>query len=122
MGKDATMKAAITGTVLQALMVIVGKFVPSIGQIPNVYAISGTVLAAVTGVLFARWSPGVQGGPAAMGGAIAGGTSSVLGGALAAATGQWPGFQIVQILFPALSGGLAGGIGAVLGRLTSKTV
>jgi len=42
-----------------------------------------------------------------------GGASSVVGGFLAVATGQWPGFAIVQMLGPALSGSVAGGLGGL---------
>lgn len=117
MGNNPTMKSALAGVVLQAVMVVIGKAVPSIGQIPNFYAICGTILSVVTGVVHAKFAPSAQGTQAAMGGAIAGGTSSILGGAFAAATGQWPGFQAVQLLFPFLSGGVGGGIGALLGRM-----
>ncbi|MFN8582779.1 MAG: hypothetical protein U0163_17610 [Gemmatimonadaceae bacterium] len=121
MGNNPTMKSAISGVVLQALMVMIGKAVPSIGQIPNFYAICGTLLSVVTGVLYSKFAPAGSGGQAAMGGAIAGGTSSILGGALAVVTGQWPGFEAVQLLLPFLSGGVGGGIGALLGRLLPKS-
>ena len=39
-----------------------------------------------------------------MGGAIAGGASSVIGGLFAVMSGQWPDFQAVQLLYPAISG------------------
>ena len=45
------------------------------------------------------------------------GVSSLVGGALVAVTGHWPGFQVVQLLFPTLSGAVGGGIGGILGRL-----
>ncbi len=62
-------------------------------------------------------APGASAGSVATGGAIAGGGSSAIGGLLAVLTGQWPGFQIVQLLFPLVSGGVAGGLGGVLGRM-----
>jgi hypothetical protein len=117
MGNSPTMNAAVRGMVMQGLMVLVGKFVPALGQMPNFYAIAGTVLAALTGAMVARRSPGIGGGQAAMGGAVAGGASSVVGGILAALSGQWPGFQVVQLLFPLISGGVGGGGGAALGRM-----
>jgi hypothetical protein len=114
-------KAALTGVVLQALMVLVGKFVPAIGTIPNFYAIAGSVLAVVTGSLAAKWSPASTPTSANMtAGAAAGGSSSVLGGLLAVMTGQWPGFQVVQLLLPLLSGGVAGGLGGAVGRMFAK--
>lgn len=117
MGNSPTMNAAMRGVVMQGLMVLIGKFVPALGQMPNFYAIAGTVLAALTGAMVTKRSPGVGGGQAATGGAIAGGLSSVVGGAFAAASGQWPGFEVVQLLFPLISGGVGGGVGALLGRM-----
>jgi hypothetical protein len=117
MGDNPTTKAAVRGVVMQALMVLIGMFVPAIGQTPNFYAIAGTVLAALTGAMVSRLSPGPAAGGAATGGAIAGGASSVVGGLLAVLSGQWPGFQVVQLLFPAISGGIGGAVGALLGRV-----
>jgi len=117
MGGNATLNAAIRGVVMQAVMVAIGKFVPAIGQMPNFYAIAGTVLAALTGAVYARMAPAASTGQVATGGAIAGGSSSVIGGVLAVATGQWPGFQALQLLFPLISGGIGGGVGGVLGRM-----
>ena len=78
---------------------------------------AGTVLAALTGAVYVRMAPGASTGQAAAGGAIAGGSSSVVGGALAVATGQWPGFQALQILLPLISGGIGGGVGGALARM-----
>jgi len=117
MGNSPAMKAAVRGVVMQGVMVLVGNLVPSIGQTPNFYAIAGTVLAALTGAMVPRLSPGVAAGHAATGGAIAGGLSSVIGGVFAVMSGQWPGFQAVQLLYPLISGGVAGGVGGLLGRL-----
>ena len=77
MGNSPMVKSALTGAVLQTLMVVIGNFVPSIGSIPNFYAICGTLLSVVTGALFAKWSPGAGTGQAAGGGAAVGGISSV---------------------------------------------
>lgn len=120
MGSNPLAKSMLTGAVMQAVMVMIGKFVPSIGAIPNFYAICGTVLAAITGAIVARGSPGAAAGSVATNGAIAGAATSIVGGLLAVATGQWPGFTIVQILFPALSGAIGGGVGAMLGRMMNK--
>lgn len=117
MGNNPTMQAAIRGVVMQGLMVLIGKYVPAIGRTPNFYAIAGTVLAALTGAMVSRMTPGAAAGPLALGGAIAGGGSSVIGGIFAVVTGQWPGFQVVQLLFPLISGGIGGSVGALVGRL-----
>lgn len=117
MGSNPAMKAAVRGVVMQALMVLVGNLVPAVGQTPNFYAIAGTVLAALTGAMVPKLSPGAPAGQAVTGGAIAGGLSSIIGGLLAVMSGQWPGFQALQLLYPAISGGVAGGVGGLLGRL-----
>lgn len=117
MGSNPTMNAALRGVVMQVVMVAIGKFIPALGQMPNFYAIAGTVLAALTGAMVSRLSPGAPGSQVAVGGAIAGGSSSVIGGICAALTGEWPGFQIVQLLFPLISGGVGGGVGGLLGRM-----
>lgn len=117
MGSNPLVKSTLTGVVLQAVMVLVGKYVPAIGGIPNIYAILGTVLAAITGAIATRNAPGVATGAAATNGAIAGGASSVLGGLLAVGTGQWPGFAAVQMLGPLLSGAVAGGVGGALQKM-----
>jgi hypothetical protein len=102
---------------MQGLMVLVGTLVPALGQTPNFYAIAGTVLAALTGAMAQRLSPGASAGQVATGGAMAGGASSVIGGLFAVLAGQWPGFQVLQLLFPAISGAVGGGIGGLLGRM-----
>lgn len=122
MGNNPMVKSALTGAVLQTLMVVIGNFVPAVGAIPNFYAICGTLLSVVTGFLFSKWSPGAQTGQAAGGGAIAGGGSSILGGLIAVVTGQWPGFQAFQLLLPAISGAVGGGIGGLVGRMMNKPV
>ncbi len=117
MGNNPTMNGTIRGVVMQGLMVLIGMLVPAVGQMPNFYAIAGTVLAALTGAMVSRLSSSAGAGQAATGGAIAGGISSGIGGLFAVATGQWPGFQALQLLFPLISGGIGGGIGGLLGRL-----
>ncbi len=117
MGNNPMWKSLLTGAVLQALMVLVGKVAPSVGQIPNFYAICGTALSVVAGALFSRWSPGVQVGQAAGGGAVAGGGSSIIGSLLAVATGQWPGFDIAGLGMAAGSGAVGGLLGGLLGRM-----
>lgn len=121
MGNSPVMNAAIRGVVMQGVMVLIGTFVPAIGQMPNFYAMAGTVLAALTGAMVPRLAPGAAAGQVAMGGAIAGGGSSVVGGLLAVLSGQWPGFQVIQLLFPAISGGVGGALGGILGRMMRST-
>jgi len=117
-----TIRATFLGIVMQLVMVLIGKFVPAIGQMPNVYAIAGTVLAVLTGAMVARRSFAASAGQVATGGVIAGGLSSVIGGLAAVATDQWPGFAAIQLLFPLISGGVGGGIGALFGRMVRTPV
>ncbi|MFN7980252.1 MAG: hypothetical protein U0Q11_00165 [Vicinamibacterales bacterium] len=117
MGGNATMNAALRRGQRRRSLVVIGKsFVPAIGQMPNFY-IAGSVLAALTRRIYALHGTGRIDGQVATGGAVAGGSSSVIGGALAVATGQWPDFQALQILLPLISGGIGGGVGGVLGRM-----
>jgi hypothetical protein len=117
MGHSPIVNAAIRGIVMQAAMVLLGNLVPAIGRTPNFYAIAGSALAALTGALVPRLAREATAGQAAMGGGIAGGASSIVGGLLAVVTGQWPDFQAVQLLYPAISGAVAGGVGGVVARL-----
>jgi hypothetical protein len=119
---NSTIRATFLGIVMQLVMVLIGKFVPAIGQTPNVYAIAGTVLAALTGAMVARMSPDASASEGAMGGVVAGGLSSVIGGLAAVATDQWPGFAAVQLVFPLISGGVGGGVGALVGRMVRTPV
>lgn len=116
MGSNPLVKSTAIGVVMQLAMVMLGKLVPSIGAIPNFYAICGTVLAALAGAIAGRGTTGAA-GAAATNGAAAGGASSIVGGLLAVATGQWPGFQVVQLLFPAISGAVGGGLGGMVSKM-----
>lgn len=120
MGNNPMSRSMIVGTVLQALMVGLGKMVPALGQQPNFYAICGTVLSVVAGVLFTRWSPNAAMGQSAGGGAVVGAGSSIIGSLLAVATGQWPGFNVAALLMPGGAGAVGGAIGGVLGRFLPK--
>ncbi len=121
MGSNPLTKASVTGVAMQALMVMLGKLVPTIGAMPNFFAICGTVVAALTGSLVAREMPTASAGKVATNGAIAGGVTSIVGGLLAVVTGQWPDFAPLQLLFPFISGAVGGGVGGVLGRVFSKS-
>jgi hypothetical protein len=116
MGSNPLVKSSVIGVVMQIAMVVLGKLVPAIGTIPNFYAIAGTVLAALTGAMAGRGTSGAA-GAAGANGAIAGSASSLVGGLAAVATGQWPGFAIVQLLFPAISGAVGGGVGGMISKL-----
>lgn len=120
MGSNPMIRSVLTGAVMQVLMVVIGKFVPALGQMPNFYAICGTVLATLTGAMFGKGTANATTGGAAGGGAVVGGVSSLVGSLAAVASGQWPAFTVIQLLYPLISGGAGGGVGAVLGKLLGK--
>jgi hypothetical protein len=104
-------KPTIIGTVLQVGMVLLGKMSPMIQQ--N-FAIGGTSIAAITGILASMMgSPAGMGG-AAGGGAIAGGVSALIGTVVSMATGQ-TGMDTIAI--GTGSSVVAGAIGGVIGQM-----
>jgi hypothetical protein len=113
MEKRAFRRAVALGTVLQVLMVLLGLAVPSLEQ-ENLYPIVGTLLALLAGFLFARWAPGSTFKPALVGGALAGGLSSLVGVLLVALTGP---ADASTVLVATVTGFVAGGIGGFFGRL-----
>jgi hypothetical protein len=121
MPTNPVVRAGVIGIAMQALMVLLGKFIPAIGAMPNFYAICGSVLAALSGAMAARGLPQATTGAAAMNAGAVGAGTSVVGGLLAVVSGQWPDFAAVQLLFPALSGGIAGVVGGVVTRLMTRT-
>jgi hypothetical protein len=109
------MKSAIVGVVLQVLLAVLAKYVPSLGA--GVTQGAGIGIGGVAGLLYSLWNKGAAMPNAAGGGAVVGGVSgligtlaaNVLGGgglttALASGTG-----------FPAIGGLVGGLIGKVLG-------
>jgi hypothetical protein len=114
-------RATALGSALQAAMVLLGLVLPTLRE-ENLYPIGGTLLALLTGVLYARWR---RGGGAPLpgvlwGGAVAAGLSSLLGMLLAALTAQAvPGSAV---LVAGVTGWVAGAVGAGLGRMLTRRV
>ena len=104
-------KPTVIGTVLQVAMVLLGRVNPAIGQ--N-FAIGGTTIAAVTGVLASLMNRQPAMGGAVGGGAIAAGVSALIGTLVSMATGQT---GTDTIMIGTGSSVVAGAIGGVLGQL-----
>ena len=73
---NAMVKSAVIATVLQLAMVVIGHFVPAVSQ---QFAVGGTAISAIGGLLFSRFGGGTSLGQAAAGGALAGGGSAFIG-------------------------------------------
>lgn len=107
------------GAVLQIVMVVLGKLMPSlVGE--NFFPIAGTAIAALAGARFSRWSPGAAIGRSLSGGGIAGGGSSLVGSIAAVIAGAAPGVEVPTIGIATVTGVVAGLVGGVFGRLLPK--
>ncbi|HET9295020.1 MAG TPA: hypothetical protein VFO06_12060 [Gemmatimonadales bacterium] len=104
-------KPTMIGTVLQVAMVLLGKVSPEVGQ--N-FAIGGTTIAAVTGVLASLMNRQPAMGGAVGGGAIAAGVSALIGTVVSMATGQT---GMDTIMIGTGSSVVAGALGGVVGQL-----
>ena len=104
-------KPTMIGTVLQVAMVLLGKVSPEVGQ--N-FAIGGTTIAAVTGVLASLMNRQPAMGGAVGGGAIAAGVSALIGTVVSMATGQT---GMDTIMIGTGSSIVAGALGGVVGQL-----
>ena len=71
------MKSALVGVVLQILLAVLAKYVPSLGG--GVGQGAGIGIGGVAGLLFSLWSKGAAMPNAAGGGAVAGGLSGLIG-------------------------------------------
>ncbi len=120
MDKSALSKSILFGSLLQIVMVLIGKFIPSVGSDGNFYPIVGTAVAAMAGARYSKWAAGGSMAAALGGGAVAGGACSLLGSALAGLMGQAPG-AIAQVIGIATgTGAVAGLAGGLVGRLLPK--
>jgi len=109
--RAALRNATVTGTVLQLAMVVSGHWVEFIRM--NVFAIGGTGISLVAGVLYARAAHAARGN-AALNGAIAGGACALIGIAVSYLLGDVPaavlGFGTASsVVTGAIGGALAGG-------------
>jgi hypothetical protein len=104
-------KPTMIGTVLQVAMILLGKVSPMVGQ--N-FAIGGTSIAAITGVLASMMGKPAGMGGAAGGGAVAAGVSALIGTVVSMATGQ-TGMETIAI--GTGSSVVAGALGGIVGQL-----
>lgn len=116
MDNAAMKRAALFGSILQVVMVLIAKFVPSIGGGDSFLPAVGTALAAVAGIRYTRAAPGGPMGGAATGGLAAGGLASLVGSALAGGFGLAPGAVGQTIGIATITGAVAGAIGGIIGR------
>jgi hypothetical protein len=107
-------RATMIGTVLQVAMVVAGHFVPFIAE--NVFAIGGTGISLIAGVIYAM---GARGGIAGgvVGGALAGGICALLGIIVSVVLGDVPMMTLaIGTVASAVGGAIGGLIGALLAR------
>jgi hypothetical protein len=106
-------RAAVTGILLQLALVVIGHFVPWVRV--NYFEFGLMMFAGLAGLFYAR-DFGRGYGPGALGGAIAGGTSGIIGVSLANILGDlalavlplWMGLTVLT----GAIGGLFGQMGA----------
>jgi hypothetical protein len=110
-------RATLTGTVLQVAMVVAGHYVPVIAQ--DWFAIGGTGISLLAGLIYATGARGTM-GAGALGGAIAGGLCAFIGIVVSVVLGDVPAMTLaIGTAASALGGGLGGLIGSVIARKTS---
>lgn len=117
MGRSAMGRSVLFGAILQIVMVVIGKLIPSLGQSDNFFPIAGTTIAALSGARFSRWSPGATIGRSLSGGGMAGGGASLIGSIAAVIAGAAPGMEVQTVGIATVTGVVAGMVGGVFGRL-----
>lgn len=108
---NALTRATIIGTVLQLAMVLSGHYIEFIRL--NVFAIGGTAISLVAGVIYARAARDGR-GQSALAGAIAGGLCALIGIVVSFALGDVPALILAvgttsSAVGGAIGGALAGG-------------
>lgn len=116
MDNKALKQSAMLGSILQVVMVLIAKFVPSIGGGETFLPAVGTALAALAGLKYTRDAGAGPMGSSVSGGLAAGGLSSLVGSALAGALGLAPGAVAQTIGMATGTGAVSGIVGAVIGR------
>lgn len=120
------LKALGAGSILQAIMVVVGHFAPNL-QTAGLFPIAGTLIGVLTGWLAGKGTSGTGGGggiPAgivklAANGGIAGAGAGVIGSLISTALGDVP------VSNAAIAGGstlVAGALGGILTRFLGRKV
>jgi general stress protein CsbA len=111
----ALQTAALTGTILQLIMIAAGHFSPWVAM--NVFMIGGMAISAIAGFLYARSAArGYPGG--ALGGAIAGGVCALIGIAASVALGDT---AAIILAFGTVGSTVAGAMGGVVGQMLSTS-
>ena len=108
-------KSTAIATVVQLIMVIAGHSMPAVA---NNFAVGGTTISALAGVLFALMARGSNTGTAAGGGLIAGGLSALIGILVSHFLGDVP---VSTIGIGTGASVVAGGLGALIGKLASRS-
>ncbi len=116
MDNTAMKRSAMFGSILQIVMVLIAKFVPSIGGGETFLPAVGTAIAALAGIQYTRSAGAGAIGSSVGGGLAAGGLSSLVGSALAGALGLAPGAVAQTIGMATGTGAVAGIVGGVIGR------
>lgn len=116
MDNSAMKQSAMFGAILQVVMVLIAKFVPSIGGGDTFLPAVGTAIAAIAGMRYTRSAGAGAIGSSVGGGLAAGGLSSLVGSALAGALGLAPGAVAQTIGMATGTGAVAGIVGGVIGR------
>jgi hypothetical protein len=95
-------------------MVVAGHYDPSIAAF---FAVGGTTISLVAGLLFALWAKPPALGTAALGGLIAGGACALIGITVSFLLGDVP---APVLAFGTVSSAVTGTIGGAVGRLIAS--
>jgi hypothetical protein len=107
-------RATLIGTALQVAMVVAGHYVPALAE--NWFAIGGTAISLVVGLIYALGARSSLGG-GALGGALAGGVCAFIGIAVSVALGDVPAMTLaIGTAASAIGGAVGGIIGALIAR------
>lgn len=105
MNRKALINATVIGTVLQLVMVLAGHWIPAV---KDQFAIIGTLISLVAGLLYARTAKGSW-SDSTLGGVIAGAVSALLGIVVSVLLGDVPPIILVIGTLSSAVGGVAGG-------------
>jgi hypothetical protein len=107
-------RAAVTGITLQVTMVVIGHYVPWVRL--NAYAFGAMMIAGLAGLFYARdFAKGYARG--ALGGAIVGGTSGLIGISAANVLGD---VALIVLPFGTAITILTGAIGGLFGQMAAN--
>lgn len=110
MNRKALINATVIGTVLQLIMVLSGHWVPAVAA---QFAIIGTGISLVAGLLYARAAKGSW-SDSTLGGVIAGAVCALLGIVVSVVLGDVP---PIILIIGTLSSAVGGVIGGAIGKL-----